>query len=633
MNQHRLIRHVVASLLAVLGLLVGCEEFGALPVGPATPEATTDWVTVFPEHPVIGIGDKFALDVDDVWLAGSRGIMVHFDGESVTRHRLSQGTNSADFVDGCRHDEVWALADRELYRWDGHDWTHAVDVTGEGPYWSQRFYDLWNDEPGVVFLAGEDHGLHRGQVKRWDGHTWKRWFLGGLEAEVYKVWRPAPELPLMAMTNGPVDSLYVFDGSTWTPLDFAGNIRRSDGRLLVVTCPDNTFREEVHRIGRDGTLTPVCLDFELYSDRIIDGREPIFLSEGNVVVLRTCTRVPVGVYESQEYFWVFYDWFAPRRSGADAGSFFRCEGGDLERFTWVSDDLIESVRFPFAPDLAVDGSLLRSGEDLVCISTQDQLLLGSSSEWSEESFGDLRVFDLSPSPDGGVLVFLHDQATDQWLMAHRSPAGAVTWSPPLSVNSSEDGWYDPATGEFSTMTRSGEFMVSRHDAWQIRDTLGGRCLSYGAVAADQRYAELETEGNRRWLLEFDGEVWRDVTPAGYRYVSILMCGQASKQLVCRGSRSDESWQEDLLIHDGERWHIRPDSPVWLEYHEGSDGEIYCFNSQVIYRLHPHGKKLVFDVEDPRYPGDRIADIMVDADHGLYIVDGLHQVHLLPGWRP
>ena len=70
----------------------------------------------------------------DVWMAGDRGTMLHFNGTTVSAVP-SGSTADITAIRGRSATEIWALtSDGTILRWDGTTWTASVQPTAQPLY-------------------------------------------------------------------------------------------------------------------------------------------------------------------------------------------------------------------------------------------------------------------------------------------------------------------------------------------------------------------------------------------------------------------------------------------------------------------------------------------------------------------
>ncbi|MEZ4388102.1 MAG: hypothetical protein R3D98_11100 [Candidatus Krumholzibacteriia bacterium] len=624
MPHRRPIRPLLAASLAALALVAGCEEFGALPGEPANGGADSAWNAVFPDDPYVDARCMFALDVDDVWVGGDEGQLAHFDGRSFAREALP-APYAVSEIHGCRSDEVWARASRRFFRWDGRSWRFEFEF--DSWTYDASVDEIWNDAPGSLYLAGRDYGLRRAFVERHDREGTKRWYLGAIDADIDRLWRPAPELPLMALIDDRPDSLFAFDGESWRPLPFAGNLRAVAGRLLAVSQPEHIIRETLYRLGRDGGLELVCPDFDLYTDELIDCREPLLFHFGDILALRACQRIPVGMYETDSWFGGLGPACVPRRAGPDAGSFFRITPArQLERFTWQSTDVLVGTEFALNSELVPTGDLVVTDEAIFAIDHASRLLVGTDAGWAHEDQDGRWLDDLTLLVDGSVLARMADPATSEEFAARRFADGRWQITPALVAGQHTWIGCDAVSGTFYAMTENGEFARSDGGAWSIRDELGGRCSWYGMARADRQFARIRLADEELRLLAFDGETWRDVTPADVDYFETPFAAPWSGRLIAYGESYGDSWERFTLIFDGQSWQRIADGRPHFEYQETPAGEVYALRGDRIEWLHPHGWKAILDAsEDARYPGNGLRCFWSHPDRGLHVIDRRYQI--------
>lgn len=133
------------------------------PVAHEEPEAdascTDDgWCRLRPSVPLSGGTAVWTSGPDDVWVASER--LYRFDGERWSSVALPVA-GAVTEVWGRARDEVYAVVDRALLRWDGLAWT---DLQAPEQEWTRNA--VWASAPDDVWLGGRYRSWH------YDGATW-----------------------------------------------------------------------------------------------------------------------------------------------------------------------------------------------------------------------------------------------------------------------------------------------------------------------------------------------------------------------------------------------------------------------------------------------------------------------------
>ena len=103
--------------------------------------------------------DVAGSSVNDVWAVGTGGTFMHWDGRR-WRRTPSPTRDAITSVWASGLDDAWAAAGRRMFHWDGRRWEEAAIVrTAFGKLWGCSARDVWA-------TGGE------GEVHRWDGARW-----------------------------------------------------------------------------------------------------------------------------------------------------------------------------------------------------------------------------------------------------------------------------------------------------------------------------------------------------------------------------------------------------------------------------------------------------------------------------
>jgi len=104
---------------------------------------------------------------DDVWIAGSGGRALHFNGKTLTSVPIGDASTIILALSGSGPDDVWA-AGAGLFHWDGKAWKR-VSLPSKGS--SDSFPDVWVAGRNDVWAIDLTDAL------RFDGATWTAWRL------------------------------------------------------------------------------------------------------------------------------------------------------------------------------------------------------------------------------------------------------------------------------------------------------------------------------------------------------------------------------------------------------------------------------------------------------------------------
>jgi hypothetical protein len=145
-------------------VVLSCISCGGRPIDNTSPWNSLD--TMIPRDV-----DFFATDgahADDIWIVGSRGVVLHWDGHQFVQEVSPTELNLLS-VWVHRSDDVWAVGDGGIaIHWDGHQWQKV----------STNSTSFLNGVSGVngsdVWVAAADNAaLH------WDGGMWQRHAIPG----------------------------------------------------------------------------------------------------------------------------------------------------------------------------------------------------------------------------------------------------------------------------------------------------------------------------------------------------------------------------------------------------------------------------------------------------------------------
>ena len=140
---------------------------------------------------------------DDVWAAGSKGLVLHYDGQAWFRVPVPTERELIGVWTGGVS-ETWVMDDSgAVLRWDGTDWADAGGEPPEGLSLSRLHAVTAAD----VWAVGQG-----GAVVHWDGKGLTR-ALSGTAENLYAVWAAAPGDVWAAGWHG---TLLHKDGPKWT---------------------------------------------------------------------------------------------------------------------------------------------------------------------------------------------------------------------------------------------------------------------------------------------------------------------------------------------------------------------------------------------------------------------------------
>ncbi len=165
--------------------------------------------------PTDRLTDVWGTGPDDVWAYGSHGSrwddsLDAWRREAAILHRdagrwslvWSPEAASIDGMWGSASDDVWALSQERIHRWDGSSWSESADARGRA---------IWGSSRDDVWALGDDGE----PLFHWNGEIWS------------EVPNPSEESMLAAWGRSADDVWGVghwgaaahFDGADWTPFD------------------------------------------------------------------------------------------------------------------------------------------------------------------------------------------------------------------------------------------------------------------------------------------------------------------------------------------------------------------------------------------------------------------------------
>jgi hypothetical protein len=218
----------------------------------------TRWRGMTPQLPAqLHVEDVTGTGPDDIWISGldmrlgapgdrtgPDGILVHWDGHRW--ERISVTANVIDLAPVAKND-VWALFDGKVMRWDGRVWSPASvpeipvpdSADGEDPgnplsdITALAANDVWAVGTVTTYLCCDQRIYHREAVMHWDGHTWNLLDLG------------IRGLDLTQAASDGHGGLWVatwHDGEPWAPIA----IHYREGRWSKSTLPRPDSFQSVH---------------------------------------------------------------------------------------------------------------------------------------------------------------------------------------------------------------------------------------------------------------------------------------------------------------------------------------------------------------------------------------------------
>jgi hypothetical protein len=481
----------------------------------------------------------WATTEDDVWIAGERGAVIHFDGE---------------------------------------EWSQASQPT------SYDFHAVWASGPDDVWVVG---GLSA--ILHYDGEVWRDYSVPEI-ASFFAVWGSGPDDVWAAGLNG---ALYHFDGAAWSPLDLGTDV---DFRSLWGTARDDIWMgtEDGFRHYDGVTWQPVTSPVgEGGWDIQGTGPNDVWSASSQAVLHFdgmewTDTSIPRNALHSIQGLWIDADgavWTSGSFPGYDSALYRYAEGAWSQEPLGIGDRLLSDVMGSAGGPLWIvgpRGALFSYDGGTVESLTTDVL----------PELGFFPVLDLGPDDvwvSGGGDLF-HD-AGSGWvsvpLRTNTSPSGLL-WAPnPNDIWSFKgDGSIDRFDRETWTIElRSVDSLITSPRAvWGTVDDLyvvgigsahlvngvwerllgGGSFAGVWGAAPDDVWV---VGGNRCWSHWYDG-AWERLCSGSDDVLYRSVWGSASNDVWLVGTRGD------IYQNTGSGWVESPsgttDDLHWIWGNSASD---------------------------------------------------------------
>lgn len=186
----------------------------------------------------------FGFAPNDLYFAGGRGTILHYDGASYTRSATLTDQNLWG-IWGASPSALWAVGG------DGVRAGQATILRSDGQRWEKvqipalqhpdvfAFYKVWGSSADDVYVVGQ-----RGVVLHWDGAAFTELFVGASQ-DLISLWGTGPDH--LAIVGGRANAeLITFDGTSWKRRDL-GAAPGLNG--VFMTRPDQT-----HVVGQNGFI-------------------------------------------------------------------------------------------------------------------------------------------------------------------------------------------------------------------------------------------------------------------------------------------------------------------------------------------------------------------------------------------
>ncbi|HET6349276.1 MAG TPA: hypothetical protein VFH88_09365 [Candidatus Krumholzibacteria bacterium] len=174
---------------------------GSDPVHPTSPPTSHNVVVTW-EHPFppAAVNCLAGFARDDIYAVGGGGMILHYDGRNWSTVNSPTRASLSGLWAPARDNIVAVGYNGAIIRFDGHDWNTEESGT------TNPLSAVWGSAPDTVYAVG-----YPGVVLRNDGHAWTA-IPGPPSLQLMRIWGTDGA----NMYVGATDSLYHFDGATWT---------------------------------------------------------------------------------------------------------------------------------------------------------------------------------------------------------------------------------------------------------------------------------------------------------------------------------------------------------------------------------------------------------------------------------
>lgn len=164
----------------------------------------------------VGLTAVWGSAADDVWVVGSDGAILHFDGEAI-EPVASTTTRSLHAIAGTGPDDIWAAGDEgTTLHWDG------IRFEFVDRFEPATLLGVNAIAPDNVWTVGVIPTERLGIVRHYDGETWTSARVPG-SASLWEVWSSSPEdIWLVGTDSLQAGLVYRGDGMDFAPMEFTG---------------------------------------------------------------------------------------------------------------------------------------------------------------------------------------------------------------------------------------------------------------------------------------------------------------------------------------------------------------------------------------------------------------------------
>ena len=153
---------------------------------------------------------------DDVWAVGGDGVILRFDGTTLTR--LESGTTSRlQAVVGTDADDVWIAGDEGVtLHWNGEQLEKVFESENEA------VLGIWPNARDDVWFVGIVPAERAALVRRWDGAGFHEQVIHGA-ASLWEAWASTPEDLWLVGTSPNLQGIaFHGDGHDFAAIDYEG---------------------------------------------------------------------------------------------------------------------------------------------------------------------------------------------------------------------------------------------------------------------------------------------------------------------------------------------------------------------------------------------------------------------------
>lgn len=608
-----------AVMITLTGWLLaaGCTDTGSLPTEPESPPTPTVWTRFFPEHSVVAMRAAWGVDIDDMWIVGNNGALLHWDGRRIEWHEVSTTDDLMD-IEGCARDDIWiASSGGSVLHFNGHRWSEEqIDSV-------ESLLSVHCAGPGKVYVGGRNL-QYDPAIFTHDGARWREMPMAdGLSDWIRRIWRSGDGRPLMAATD---NTTLMYDSGIWRETEQYAVIRDSDGELVLAELDPEDWGVSLCRVDSAGWLVEICSPDYVAAARDVADCEPVVLNMG-----RDLGRLDDCI--EREFFQGSRRPFQDLAVPVHGGRSIMAVGNEahVKIITWhdqqmVIRDLIPEIQILPGRELTGDA------DHLYAVTTRDSLMQldsdGRSSLIITPLDGNLLGLDsVRALGDGRLVVWNWSE------IAARDESGHwEVWPPP--PGNPDNMWIDGALRP-RILDSWGHLWALDSDAWTSIGTVPidhsfEHLAAFDGLAPDDLYASIVAwDWDYGTLHRYDGESWREVDLAADLLITALAAGPLTGSLYFRARDTEGQWINGAIRDDEIRLFTAP-SIFLHEVIEVTEEVVLARDNGNTYQLEPDGWHTL------ESPGHGYSDgFWAHPNRGLYLLSNTHEIHHrpLPEGRP